>query len=176
MPEPSAPKRFSLIESVNWVNVIALTTDDRVVLVRQYRAGSNSVCLEIPGGMIDGDEEPIAAGARELSEETGYTGGTLELIGDMSPNPAIQTNRLYTVLARGVVLTHALDLDDGEHIEVETATLVEVQNNRMRAAKLLGISVRTLRNKLKQYNSVCAIRPINENQYIERAIFSEDRD
>ncbi len=126
-PRTGTPKRFSLIESVHWVNVIALTTDDRVVLVRQYRAGSNSVCLEIPGGMIDGDEEPLAAGARELSEETGYTGGTLELIGDVSPNPAIQTNRLYTVLARGVVRTHELDLDDGEHLAVETATLPEVQ-------------------------------------------------
>jgi ADP-ribose pyrophosphatase len=126
-PRTGSPKRFSLIESVNWINVIALTTDHRVVLVRQYRAGSNSVCLEIPGGMIDGDEEPLAAGARELVEETGYTGGTWELIGDVSPNPAIQTNRLYTVLARDVVLTKELDLDDGEHIAVETATLAEVQ-------------------------------------------------
>lgn len=126
-PRTGAPKRFSLIESVNWVNVIALTADERVVLVRQFRAGSSSVCLEIPGGMIDGDEEPLAAAARELAEETGYTGGTLELIGDVSPNPAIQTNRLYTVLIRGVVRTHELDLDDGEHIAVETATLAEVQ-------------------------------------------------
>ena len=126
-PRSGALRRFSLIESVDWVNVIALTTDRRVVLVRQYRAGSNSVCLEIPGGMIDPGEDPLTGGRRELLEETGYSGGTWDIIGDISPNPAIQTNRLYTVYGEGVEKTHDLALDDGEHIEVSTASLDEIR-------------------------------------------------
>ncbi len=126
-PRTGVRKRFSLIDCVDWVNVIALTGDGRVVLVRQFRAGVNRVCLEIPGGMIEPGENPYAAAARELAEETGYTGGTLELLGKVAPNPAIQSNALYTVLARGVALTGPPTPDDGELLSVETATLAECQ-------------------------------------------------
>jgi 8-oxo-dGTP pyrophosphatase MutT (NUDIX family) len=126
-PRTGAHKRFSLIHSVDWVNVIALTGDQRVVLIRQFRPGVERVCLEIPGGMIDPGEDPCAAGARELAEETGYTGGTLELLGKVAPNPAIQSNALYTVLARGVALTGPPSPDDGEVLSVETASLAECQ-------------------------------------------------
>jgi len=126
-PRTAAYRRFSLITCVDWVNVIALTDDDRVVLLRQYRPGVDRVCLEIPGGMIDPGEAPIDAAARELAEETGYTGGSLEVIGKVAPNPAIQNNTLYTVLARGVRLTQAPTPDDGEVLEVSTATLAACQ-------------------------------------------------
>src|SRR5690242_13102068 len=76
--------RFSIIEATSWVNIIALTRDERVVLVRQYRAGVDRVCLEIPGGMVDPGEEPAQAAARELVEETGYTTANWRLIGSVA--------------------------------------------------------------------------------------------
>jgi len=126
-PRTGARKRFSLIHSVDWVNVIALTADQRVVLIRQYRPGVDRVCLEIPGGMIDPGEDPCTAAARELAEETGYTGGTVELLGKVAPNPAIQSNALYTVLIRGVALTGPASPDEGEVLSVETASLSDCQ-------------------------------------------------
>lgn len=126
-PRTGAIKRFSLIDSTDWVNVLALTADDRVVLLRQFRVGVNRVCLEIPGGMMEPGEDPITAGARELAEETGYTGGRWELLGKVAPNPALQSNALYSVLARGVVLTQPSTPDDGEVLAVETATLADCQ-------------------------------------------------
>lgn len=126
-PVTGATKRFSLLDSPDWVNVIAMTDDDRVVLIRQFRPGTRAVCLEIPGGMIDPGEDPCAAAARELAEETGYTGGRLELLGKVAPNPAFQSNTLYTVLARGVTRSRPPEPDPSEVITVETATLAECQ-------------------------------------------------
>jgi len=126
-PRTGALKQFSLIDCPDWINVIALTARDQVVLLRQFRPGTNQICLEIPGGMIEPGEDPCTAAARELAEETGYTGGALELLGKVAPNPAIQNNTLYTVLARGVALTQAPTPDGGEVLTVETATLADCQ-------------------------------------------------
>jgi len=120
-------KRFSVIECVDWVNVIALTADDRVVLVRQFRAGTAEVCLEIPGGMIDPGEDALAAARRELLEETGYDGGRWQLLGRVRPNPAIQNNTLHVALAEGVTPTGAQRLDGSEVIAVETAPLADIR-------------------------------------------------
>ncbi|MFN2354779.1 MAG: NUDIX hydrolase [Desulfopila sp.] len=118
--------RFYRFEFADWVNVIALTRERRIVLVKQFRFGSRQVELEIPGGAIDRGEAPLAAGQRELLEETGYAGPNAVVIGKVRPNPAIQRNWCYTLLVEEAEPVAEQQLDDMENIEVVTATLPEV--------------------------------------------------
>lgn len=126
-PPSGKAMRFSMIECVDWVNVIALTPDDHVVLIRQYRPGVDTVCLEIPGGMVDEGEDAATAAARELLEETGYTSTSWHVLGSVAPNPAIQTNRLHSFLALDAVATSAPRLEGNEVLSLETRPLHEVQ-------------------------------------------------
>src|SRR5690349_14464824 len=90
---------FFIIDSVDWVNVLAVTPDDQLVMVEQYRHGSNTVELEIPGGVMDRtDLSPLETGVRELREETGYEGEGARLLADVYSNPAIMSNATHTVL------------------------------------------------------------------------------
>lgn len=94
---------FYCIEAAPWVNVVALTDADELVMVRQFRHGSRGVTLEIPGGLVDPGEAPAEAAVRELLEETGFGGGdTAETLGVVNPNPALFTNAVHTFLVRGV--------------------------------------------------------------------------
>jgi ADP-ribose pyrophosphatase len=115
-PRTGEQHDFFVLESVNWVNVIAVTADDHLVMVEQYRHGSNTVELEIPGGMMDHGEDPIATGLRELREETGYEGQKGCIIGDIFPNPAIMSNRCYTVMVTDCCLLHPVAFDSGEDL------------------------------------------------------------
>lgn len=109
----------TVLDGPDWVNVIPVTEDDQVVLIRQFRFGTWSNTLEIPGGMVDGGEAPDVAAARELEEETGYRPGQLVRTGVCHPNPAIQSNRLFTFLATGCQRVHAGKQDGSEDIRVE---------------------------------------------------------
>jgi 8-oxo-dGTP pyrophosphatase MutT (NUDIX family) len=116
-----------VIDCVNWVNVIAVTPDDQLVMVEQFRHGSNTVELEIPGGMMDAsDESPEATGARELREETGYAGGGPRLIGEIFPNPAIMSNRCFTVLIENCRCAHEVQLDHGEDLMTRLISVAEI--------------------------------------------------
>ncbi len=103
--------------SPDWCNVLAETEAGELVLIWQYRFGSDELSLEVPGGVIDPGEEPAAAARRELREETGYEADTFELVSVVEPNPALQGNRCYTFLARGARATGHTAFDDLEDLE-----------------------------------------------------------
>jgi 8-oxo-dGTP pyrophosphatase MutT (NUDIX family) len=116
-PRTGATHEMYVIETVNWVNVIALTPARELVMVEQYRHGSDTIELEIPGGMMDADDvSPVATGIRELREETGYEGENARDLGRVFPNPAIQNTVCHTILIENCHPRHALALDLGEDL------------------------------------------------------------
>ncbi len=125
-PGSGQHREFVVIRSSDWVNVVAVTPEGRIILVNQFRFGADALSLEVPGGVIEAGEEPLAAGLRELLEETGYGGGRARLLGSLHPNPAIQDNRVHFVLVEGAVPTGPMDWDPDEEIGVSPAPVAEV--------------------------------------------------
>ena len=117
--EPSGREQnFIVLDTPSWVNVVPVTAEGNVVLIRQYRHGVQEVTLEIPGGMIDRGESPEAAAIRELREETGYVAERLQPLGRVLPNPAIQNNWCYLFAAHGCRDTGQTQPDAFEQIDV----------------------------------------------------------
>ena len=125
-PRTGKEHHFFVIESPPWVNVIPLTPQNEVVLVKQYRHGTQEVTLEIPGGLVEVSDSPEGAAKRELMEETGYGASEMILLGTVHPNPAIQNNLCYTYLAKNVVLSGQQEQDDKEDIQVVLRPLREI--------------------------------------------------
>ena len=126
-PRTGREHDFFIVDCANWVNVIALTPDNRMILIEQYRHGSETVELEIPGGVIEaGDASPEEAGRRELAEETGYRGEAPIQVGHVFPNPAIMSNHCYTVLVRNCRGGAPLQWDEGEDLATRLAPMEEV--------------------------------------------------
>jgi len=126
-PRTGDPHDFLILETRDWCNIVPLTPRGDVVMVRQHRYGTDEETLELPGGMIDpSDPSPLEAARRELLEETGYAAADIVQTGVIAPNPALQTNRTFSFLARDVTLSRAPVLDGGEDIEVVLVPLVEI--------------------------------------------------
>lgn len=115
-----------VVDAPSWVNVIPITSEGEVILVRQFRHGTQSLTLEIPGGMVDPGESPRNAAQRELREETGFDGPVWSSLGAVEPNPAFQTNKCWTFLVHPVVQEYETKWDGGEVIEVVRAPLLEI--------------------------------------------------
>ena len=118
---------FFILESRDWVNIIPLTEDKEVVLIRQYRHGIGEITLEIPGGIIEQGDSPEKAAERELLEETGYKSQEMVPLGMVYPNPAFLNNRCYTFLSRDVFFAGSQDLDEKEDIEIVIKPLNEIR-------------------------------------------------
>ena len=118
---------YVILDCPDWVNVVALTPDGRLVMVEQYRHGSETVELEIPGGVMDpGENDPVAAGLRELREETGYAGTGARLLGVILPNPAFIRNKCHTVLVEQCEMKHPTAFDPGEDLATRLVPVAEI--------------------------------------------------
>lgn len=125
-PDGERLRDYSVVDAPEWINIIPVTPDGEVVLVRQYRVGIEGFTLEIPGGMCDPGEDPATAARREMNEESGYDSDDIVPLGWVHPNPAVQTNRCHTFLARNAFPAGNPDPDPDEILEVTTAPLAEI--------------------------------------------------
>jgi 8-oxo-dGTP pyrophosphatase MutT (NUDIX family) len=121
--------KYYFISCQDWVNIIPLTAEGEVILIKQWRHGIDAESLEIPGGMMDDDDtSPQAAALRELEEETGYSSSEVVSLGNIRPNPAIQRNYCHFFFALDCKPKGKQNLDQGEDIEVLTHPLADIPN------------------------------------------------
>jgi ADP-ribose pyrophosphatase len=127
-PRTGGEQDFVVLESADWVVVVATTSEDELVMVRQYRHGVGAVTLEIPGGLVDPGLSPAEGARHELRQETGYGGGEWQLLGSLAPVPSVFNNHLHVFLSRGVELEGELEQDPLEDIVVELHPFAEVRD------------------------------------------------
>ncbi len=142
-PRTGSEHDVVVLECPDWVNIVALTPDREVVMINQYRHGTETVELEIPGGMMDpGETDPVATAVRELQEETGYTGENARLIGECFANPAIMNNRVHTILVENCHRTHEMHMDAGEDLLTHLVPVEDlprlVKENKIRHSVILA--------------------------------------
>jgi ADP-ribose pyrophosphatase len=144
MRHPTSAEEFErlVLEAPEWVTVVAVTSDGKIVMVDQYRFGVGVITTEPVGGLVDPGEDSLAAAKRELLEETGFGGGAWRYLGSVQANPAILNNLCHHWLVEGVDVVQSPTPDDGEAIRVSLMTLDEIKD-AISAGKLrhsLGLS------------------------------------
>jgi ADP-ribose pyrophosphatase len=125
-PDKQINHTFIALNCPDWINIIAVTEEDKFILVKQHRLGTDEITLETPGGITEINELPELTAARELQEETGYEAGELHLLKKLTVNPAIMNNSIYYFFARNCKKIHKQNLDTAEDIEVLTFTRDEI--------------------------------------------------
>ena len=125
-PRTGEEHEFYIFESKEWVNIIPVTKDKDVVLIRQYRHGVGDIVLEIPGGIVEENDTPLDAAVRELKEETGYSPTEMVYLGMVHANPAFLNNRCHTYLALDCFPDGPQNLDEKEDIEVVVRPFTDI--------------------------------------------------
>jgi ADP-ribose pyrophosphatase len=117
---------FFRVDSVDWANIIPITTDGYVVMIRQFRQGAACMTLEIPGGLVDAGEDVAAAAGRELLEETGFRAGAVIALGSVFPNPALFSNRIHSFVATGCERVAEIANDASEETTIELVPVEDI--------------------------------------------------
>lgn len=125
-PRTGQSHAFFVLEAPDWVNIIPLTAEGNVIMIHQFRHGTEEVTLEVPGGMVDGDEDPGISAERELLEETGYAADKVIRLGSVAPNPAFLNNHCHSFLAENVRRVASPQLDGSEDIRFEEIPMSRV--------------------------------------------------
>jgi len=126
-PRNGKQMKAVILESDDAVNVVAITSEQKILMVKQYRFGIGKVTVEVPGGFIDKGETDLVAAQRELSEETGYTTSNWKPLGRIESNPVFVNSYVHHWLAEGVEKTAIIKLDEGEDIEIVALSLTEIK-------------------------------------------------
>ncbi len=143
-PRNGAELKATVLETDDWVNIIATTPEEKLLVVKQFRLGTQEMATEIPAGVMEEGEDPLDAAIRELAEETGYTTDDWTYLGWVEPNPAFLNNRCHQFLARNIVQTNDIAQDEGEDIEFCEMTLDEVKEEIRAGQMRNSLSLLTL--------------------------------
>lgn len=127
MPDGRIMPSYYILRFPHWVNIVPITDDGKVILIKQYRHATGQIHWEVPGGAVHRGEDPALAALRELEEETGYTSQNLIKVVENYPNPALQDNLVYTYLAKSCTYKGAQALDPFEEIEVVPMSIAEMK-------------------------------------------------
>lgn len=157
-PDHAEPRDFFVINAPDWVNVVALTPQEELVLVRQFRFGTNDLSLETPGGVVDAGEDPLVTGVRELREETGFVGTSARVLAVVHPNPAIQSNRCHIVFIEGAEQSAALAWDPNEEFEILVVPVAEALARAQRGEITHALALNALFYFLPEWEKRCAAR------------------